>query len=426
MLPIVSLLLFIALFALSFFVFMMIPFRRKKFKVIFISFLALFMVVMAFVPSSVICSIHLPIINSTIHDFAISFLEKSEDFRVINEFSGGLYDEIIPLIEDVVKTAFVFIFVAISLMLASIVSFIMHLFFKKKQLLKTSLFTTLTLVMSIIILLVPTFNVYILADEMKSQLSKEGEAIYETYPEYLEYKEIFDLIDKISIIETETIIDDIPLGVFSAYSGGSSELLINELRNINPMIDLLKETGITVIFEDPSFDFSMTRDGTFNYKKMDTLLHIVSKSPIYKGVALAFVNDVMGDLEKIVEAEFNFNKDIDLQFTSEELETQYLDLLNMLDFVVKHDLIRFLNLNQDELQNALDTVVGVLLDAPELVKIIEYPVLKKVTTGLVGRAIVAIKLCVRLYTAMNMWLEKYKATDMYQTASDFLKMKGVY
>ena len=423
---IVSLLLLIALFGLSFFVFMMIPFRRKKFKVIFVSVLVAFVIVMFFLPSSLICSIHLPIINSTIHDFAIEFLDKSEHLPKFNEYAGGVYDEMIPLIEDVVKASFVFIVVSISLILASVVSFIMHLFFKKKQLLRTSLFSTLTLVMAVIILVIPTFNVYILEDTMENQLAKDGETLYESHPEYLEYKEIFDLIEKIGIIETETIIDDIPVSILSLYSRGSGKALLEDLRKIDVFMQMLDQSGIPVIFENHNFDFSMTQESTFDFAKLDMLVALVNESLVYKDVARAFVNDIMIDFEQIVEDEFNLGKDIDLQFTSEEFKTQYKEIIKMLDFVVKHDLIRFLNLNQSELNDSIASAIGLLKDIPELVEIINSKFLKKMADGLADRTLVAVKLCIRLYTAMNKWLERYKASDMYQICSDFLEMKGVY
>ena len=83
MLVIFSILAFVALFGLSFFSFMMIPMKKKKFQWVFSGILLGFMLVMFIMPSSVICSIHLPVINSTIDEFAVDFLNRSNDFKVL-------------------------------------------------------------------------------------------------------------------------------------------------------------------------------------------------------------------------------------------------------------------------------------------------------------------------------------------------------
>ena len=74
-----------------------------------------------------------------------------------------------------------------------------------------------------------------------------------------------------------------------------------------------------------------------------------------------------------------------------------------------------------------DVAKLLLNDTSRVIDIFNYPFIQKVKqyVGKSTNAETAIYVCVKLYEAMNDWLEFYRTTSLYNTSYRFLETKGV-
>ena len=105
-------------------------------------------------------------------------------------------------------------------------------------------------------------------------------------------------------------------------------------------------------------------------------------------------------------------------------------IMDMLDFVVEYDLVDLMNLDfsaSEAVSKLADVTTLFLKDSSRVLKIFNYPFIQR-AKQYVGKSTnieTAIYVCVKLYDAMNDWLEFYRSTSLYDTSYRFLVTKGV-
>lgn len=330
-------------------------------------------------------------------------------------------------IENIVKASFVCVVFSICMIILSLVFGFIRLLISKERKITQTIATTFGCVfLSTIILIIPIGNVCFISQITQEQIGKENEDLYVTYPEYKKYASIFDVLNKLEFISNEEI-GQVSNELISIYDKNSSNTLVKDLKTSKKLLEKLDKSGIVIIYSDSHFDFSKTQKGTFDFKEIEELIGLAHSSELYKDIPREFTNQIMRELEKIVVKEFGVQQDIDLEFSEQEFKEQYKQLIAMLNLVVEYDLVRLLSFDQNDLSASIDSVFGVVKEIGTLTEIVSSPLIKKIDDGnLVSRTKTTIKLCVRLYTAMNNWLEVYKDSSLYQTSGEFLQMKGVY
>jgi hypothetical protein len=168
---------------------------------------------------------------------------------------------------------------------------------------------------------------------------------------------------------------------------------------------------------------------------MGTVIGITLESRLYGDISLAFLNDIATCFERQLMIDTG-KQNVDLHFTKEEFKAQYLEIMDMLKFVVELDLINRLNGFFDpnktygELFSEVTSVAqDLLLDANNrhqlLNKILNYQFIKDVSAYLdVEISLVsAIYACMRLYTVMDYWKSEYTGSDLYNVSKKFLEAR---
>lgn len=428
---ILTIVLTIILFAGSFALLLLIPFKNKKAQKIITIIGIAFALVMLVLPASVICDFNIPFINKSGYQIIEEFLNTSAQFKDVNALAPGYYETMVVMIENVIKSAVVFFVEGLVLFFSSIVLWIVYLVKKDKN--KKKVRATFAsfgcFILSLVFLLVPVYSIANIYGSLDNAMRAEGKPFYEEFPEYRAYTPIFKAIEAlVPYASGDIVAAEVPLWVLDSFSYGDASRMSEGLASVDTLMYHFKLSGIPVIY-DNNFDFSQTKKGTFDFEQLELLIKLCLESELFEPVSRGFTNHIMDSFEKTLDKE-NSVGDLQLDFSKEEFALQYKDIMDMLDFVVDYDLVNLMNLDfsKSEAIGKLKDVAKILAsDTSRILKIIDYPFIQK-AKQYVGKSTnieTAIYVCVKLYDAMNDWLEFYRTTSLYKTSYRFLTTKGV-
>lgn len=411
--------------------FILIPFYKKNIKKYFALGLLIFSLIMFFVPESLIGKF--PFIGGNVEKFIHDFLNSTKQFKDINGLSPSIESNLIYLIEKTIKMCVIFIVDGLVILLSSILFFIVHIVKKKKNYAGLTFSTILTVMLCFVMILAPLYSIFNINKKMNENLASDG-ALYKSYPEYEKYKEIFDFLNKGSSMineKNEKILDNTYYLTYF-FSNGADRRIVDDLSSVKPLLNQLKDSGLTIIYTDKDFDFSETTETTFDFDEMNSLIANVLKTEIFNDVARGFANQILALFEEQLKVDSETTDDIMLTLSPEEFRKQYKGIVKMLKFVVDYDLAdRVQNMNISTLLSIIkDLKVDGLITL--LTEIVRYPLVQKIKqymdqkyglnpTGLDA----AIYACVRLYDVLNTWLKEYRTTSLYNTSEEFLRLGGI-
>ena len=405
--------------------FLITPFlKTRKSQIVILSILVGFIAIVLIFPSSILMDINVPILNSSISDITLSFVGKNTHYQNLIEFDASVEANLLTMVTRIVKGVIVLVVLGLTLLISSLVLCIVSLCKKKEKKFKVCLSTLVLAILSFVMLLSPVYSISTLYTTVNRNLGKKNSTLIETYPEYKEYEKIFSLLDGVS----EAI--DFELGIFDALgypldalSLGSYSSLNSDLASVDKHLGMLKTSGITVIYTDENFDFYNINKKTFDFDKIIELINAVEDSELYSDMAMNYVNRILKSVEEKIETSSN-KGDFNLQLTKEEFEKEYKGLLELLEFVVKYDLVKSLkNITVSSLAELVLKLTNDGLKIPAFNLIIVNKI--KNYMGYNTNLAAALYTCSKLYDALNIWLSEYKETNFYTTSYEFLQARGV-
>lgn len=426
-------------------IFMITPFLENNFQKYMTAGIIVFLFVMAFVPGEIFCDIPLPIVNDTINGFVNTFLNETKLYQDIVAFDPTITGKILPMVAGVVKMCVVFVLLASVLLITTLVLYIIHLCKcikkdkKERKLLKVTSGFIFTMIMSMLILCIPVYSILDLNRNLSSGLAKEDATLMEVHQEYKKYEKIFNVLDKGSekLPVKDSFINKVIYTLTPLYSNNKYNELVNELNSLNEVMELLKKTGIEILYTDKEFDFTNTTKDTFNYNEIKSLIAKVLESKVYADMSRQYMNAILLEFENIITEDREKEERLLLRMTEEKFRQEYKGIINMLKLVADYDLVKEAkkidkNMSWNEIKDVGSTLVQIakdkgLVEGIDLIdEICNMPIVIKVKEY-TGQNVIeaAVYTCVRIYSAMNAWLENYRQTDLYNTADAFLRIKGV-
>ena len=268
-------------------------------------------------------------------------------------------------------------------------------------------------------------------DTLNNTVTIKGKTLAESYPNY--QKKYGGLLSLLNIIDLPENVSDIFVDPANLISGGRLEDFDKEMYNIDKLLSKLDEAGITVIYTDPEYDFTNATKDSLNFTILGELIGECITSKIYDGLPLVFTNQILGVFEqKIKEDTGKTELEQSLIMTQEELNQQYLQLMDMLDFVLRYDMAKRAS-NLDLLKfGELVTHLTLNGGMPDALKIMQYPLVKKIADDADTQTILpaieiggALYACGRLYDVLNDWLESYRSTEEYKIVAKYLEMREI-
>lgn len=426
-------------------IFMVTPFLENNFQKYLTAGIIVFLLAMAFVPGEIFCNIPLPIINDTINGFVNTFLNETKLYQDIVAFDPTITGKITPMVAGIVKMCVVFTLLAAVLLITTLVLYIIHLCKsikknkKERKLLRVTSGFIFTMIMSMLILCIPVYSVLDLNRNLSLGLATEDAKLMEVHQEYKKYEKIFNVLDKGSekLPSKNSFINKVVYTLTPLYSNNNYNELINELNSLNEVMEIIKKTGIGILYTDKEFDFTDTTKETFNYDEIKNLIAKVLDSKVYADMSRQYMNAILLEFENIITEDRGKEERLFLRLTEEKFRQEYKGIINMLKLVADYDLVKEAkkiskNMSWNEVKDVGVTLYNIAKDKgiiggldlideictmPIVVKVKEY-------TGL-DIVHAAVYTCVRIYSAMNAWLENYRQTDLYNTADTFLRIKGV-
>ena len=405
-------------------IFAFTPFVKPKVRKVISIVIGLFLIVMVFVPSSILSDISLPFINSSISEFTKQFLLKNEMFTDILGFDPTIDDKITSLILGVVKMCFVYIFLAAILFVSNLILYLIHLITSRKKMIRASLSFIFIFIMSISFVMIPVYSIVNINYSLNTVLTK-NKSFVETYPEYGEYEEVFSILDKGNgLIESELDLSEVFIVCAGLYSENSYNDLIGELNSIDSITYLAKRSGVYILYTDKEFDFSKTKKDTFDFETIKLIISNVLKSKIYDDMARLYTNQILAKLEEELYKKENKSSKLELEMNEEKFKEEYVGLIDLLKFVADYDLAnRLSSFNFSHMANLVSELDSDALNT--LANLSTYPLINKIKDYLqTTTTIASIYTCLVLYDALNTWYEEYKTTDLYLSIEQFLLIKG--
>ena len=268
--------------------------------------------------------------------------------------------------------------------------------------------------------------------ELDSALSRLL-VVVENYPELNEYEKEIKLLEEIfekCEIEFLNEYSIFPSPDNDFIKGNHAQLLL-ELNKLESLMKKVDSAGIEIIYENPNFRFKDTTKNTFNFDMIKEIINDVSKSKIYNNMALLYTNDILLAFEDIIS---EGEKDrINLHLSEKEFKEQYIQILDLLEFVAEYDLAsKVEDLVSSNITNFISKGIKLLQElgkegVDKLTTFGDYPIITKIKKykGFSINLIAEIYACLQLYNSMDLWLSRYRETELYKVAGEFLILKGV-
>lgn len=414
-------------------IFCLTPFLKSKVQIGIAALLLGLAIVVYFLPNEWFMETEFPILNKSIEETILKVLNQIDMYRVITDYDTTIEGKILSYVPGIVKMCFVYIFFIVEVLITTIVLFIVHMTKKDKKVVKVSVGSGLILVASILIACIPIDACKSLYNTVEDVIGEDN--LVKNYPELNKYKKEIDFLDDFFDKVTIDAIDDVAIFSYpvSIFSGSDYNKLLAEINRLELVMKLVKGTGIGILYENPDFSFRDTDKNTFNFEEIKKVVQEVNNSSIYDNMALLYTNDILASFENEISSKTSKEEKIKLKMTQEEFENQYVDILDLLKFVIDYDLVDELEtLLASDLRGFITNGVS-LLDRlgkegrAKLSTFGEYEIIVKIKKylGIENALLAAVYTCLTLYDAMDSWLLEYKQTDLYDAADKFLKIKGV-
>lgn len=406
-------------------IFWIIPFiDYKKQRYIFIGSIVISLILIVLQPFDWLWGIKLPIINNTIDNFAINFMQTSGLYNDLLTIVPGFEIEILATLKGIIKGIIVCIILSIIYMITALVLYIINVTKIKEKIAINTIGFICVLFAGIIMIISPLAAVNDMKLYVNENVARKGEILTETY----NYDKYQGFIDTINFLGINSPVSEVTSGVVNLFTFNKFNILKSELYNIDKYLLEFQETGATIIYTDKDFNFSKTKKDTFNFEAFKDLISKTLNSRWYKDAALIFANQIMTCFEERIAYDVNIDRStVNLQYTAKEFSEQYTDLMDMLAFVVDNNLVdKTRNFDLDKLIDlALD--LGLDKSIQVLFGISNSPIINKINTYVkkgdsISKSVYA---CVRLYDVLNDWLVKYRQTSLYYTITTFLTFRGI-
>ncbi len=412
-------------------IFSLTPFFKSKVQI----YIALVMfglsAAMFVLPNEWFMETKMPIIDNSIENIILEVLNKIKMYKVVTEFDVTIQEKILGMVPGIVKTCFVYFFFVVEVVLITLICFIIHLIKKGRKPARVSIGVIAILVISFVIAYTPIDTCKTLYNTF-TEVAANGELL-ENYPELSEYEKEIKLLEEIfEKCEIEFLNE---YSIFPSpdddFIKGNHAQLISELKRLESLMKKVDSTGIEIIYENPNFRFKHTTENTFNFDRIKELIDDVSESKIYNNMALLYTNDILVAFEDIIS---DGQKDrINLQLSEKEFKEQYVQILELLKFVAEHDLARKVeDLVSSKITDFITKGINLLQELGKegrnkLTTFGEYPIIAKIKEykGFSIDLIAEIYACLQLYNSMDLWLSRYRGTELYKVAGEFLILKGV-
>jgi len=413
---------------LLFLIFFWTPYNLEKSRKIYIFIILAICVAIILVPNDFLFNLNIPFVNKSGNEIISTLLSNNQYFSSVSLFDPSIEPVLVAMIQNLVKSCFVLILLAVIFLLSSIILFIYHLIKYRSRVIEAILGTIVLIFLSAVVALSPVVSLINLNQELKDGLAKDGQTITETYPSYAQYTDLLDTMYQYDYRDSFMNYLTYPTDLLSFNSYGN---ITRSLQKIKPMLNELKQTGISIMFMQDDFDFYDTKSDTFNFDKIESTAYIALSSKIYGSMPVVYANDIAEQLAKELKARANKSNVLDLSFSKDTLKAQCKDLLNLLRRAIESNLIEKVNNFAKEvtLDNIMDLINSLDSNTIDLINSLsDYPIIRKIhsylgTQTYVGAGIFTI---ISLYPALNNWLDEFKTTSMFTTAKDFLVMQGVF
>lgn len=423
---IVTGLLIVALLAIFFFG----PIYSKRFKFIILPIFLAITVVLILIPNNVFADIKVPILNKSISGVVNEFLHTSPDFTNLVEYDPNISENVAVISASIVKASVASIFFGASLLITIAIGFFIKLGKKNGKVLLSTMQMLVVVILSAVFIVSPLATVVSINQGLDKSVARENENFRDTYPEFEKYELMFKLVEVFDFMTANDTVGNVLLAPVNTLSFTNLNKLTSDFGEVDDMLVLFREGGLNILYTDPDFDFSETVEGTFNFTKLKELVGKTLKTSILDNLARSFTNDILGHFENILQPPTGVSAEgkPTLKLTEEEFKTQYVEILDLMEQVVKYDLVEHAtNMNTDsviDLINKMEPDAFINL----LAAIGNNPMVKKIDDYLKtdNELTAGIYTCIRMYDAMNSWLNDFRETEFYRTAEEFLTNKGVF
>lgn len=425
--PVITIVLALILLASLFFI---IPYIRVRTQTWVLIAFVVVVAILFLLPKTALYNMKLPIIDNSMNGIIMNFLNDSVLFSGLITLDPTIHDKLLTFIEPIINACFILIGIAIIAIILSIVLFIVHLIQHRDKTFACVIGLLLTFVTAGAIIMSPVCTLVHINDTLNNTVTIKGKTLAESYPNY--QKNYGGLLSLLNIIDLPQNVSKIFVDPANLISGGRLEDFDKEMYNIDKLLTKLDEAGITVIYTDPEYDFTNATKDSLNFTILGELIGECIKSKIYDGLPLVFTNQILGVFEQaIMEDTGKTELEQSLIMTQEEVNAQYLQLMDMLDFVLRHDMAakcKDMNLVKLVELGLYITGKGAVGEALE---IMNYPLVKKIADDAdtvnfasieVGGAIYA---CAKLYDVLNDWLASYRSTEEYKIVAKYLEMREI-
>ena len=387
-------------------------------------------VVIILIPNSTFSAINVPIFNNTVAGIVEEFLHTTPDFTNLVEYDPNVSAQVIDIATSIVKACVASVFLGVAFILTTIVGYVVRMCKANKKVVFASLELIAVVLMSSLFIVSPIATVVSINNSLNAAVAKDNETLVESYPEFSKFELMFKIVEMGGFLTQNETVENVLLSPVMTLSFADLNELKSDLAKVDELMVAFKESGLTILYTNKDFDFSTTVVGTFNFEVLKGLIANTLETSMFNDLARSFTNDILGHFETILQPPSNVEGDIEkptLKLSKEEFKSQYAQIMDLMELVVKYDLVEHAtNMDTDsviELINKMDPTEFIDL----LVAIRDNPIVTKIDTYLNtdNELTAGIYTCIRLYDSMNSWLDAFRTTDFYKTAEVFLTNQGV-
>lgn len=411
-------------------IFFFSPILSKRLKFILLPIFLGIALIIILLPNSVVADIKVPFTDKSISSVIVDFLHTSQDFTNLVNYDPNVSEQVIDTSTSIVKACAACLVLGFSFFISAVVGYFIRLGQKSKRLLLTSIELLAIMAMSVVFIASPIATVVSINQSLDTAVARENENLRETYPEFAKYEFMFRLVELGDFMTENDDVGNILLSPVKAFSFADLDTLNNDLNKIDSLLGLFKETGLTTLYTDPDFDFSETTEETFNFDKLIAIVDETLDTKLLNNLARSFTNDILGHFEKILQEPSGteeLKENPSLKLSEQEFRDQYVQIFKLMEQVVKYDLVEHAtHMDTDSVIELIEKMdPDGFIDL--LIGIRDNPIVKKIDNylGTDNELTAGIYTCIRMYDAMNSWLNEFRTTDFYRTAEIFLINKGV-
>lgn len=400
--------------------------KQKYFLIAFIAIVA----ILVLLPKTKLYTIRLPIINNSLNGYIMDFLNASVLFSGLTTIDPAIQSNLLTFIAPIISACVILIGVAIVAVVLSFVLFIMHLVQRRNKTFSCVVGLLLTIASAGAVVMAPVCSLVHINNTLNQTVTIKGKTLTESYPLYAEkYGTLLSLLNGIKIPDT---ISNPLVESVNILSRKKLDKLDTELNNVDALLTTLRDCGVTQIYTNPTFQFRNANTSTFNFDMLGKLITECHKSEIYDGLPRVFTNQILVHFENRIKSDTRKSVlEQPLEFNEADFHNQYLQLMDMLSFVVKYNLQHISeNVGVSDVVSAGFSVVGGG-GTSDALRIMEYPLVQKIADNADTSSIMGIEIsgalyaCGRLYGVLDSWLSAYRSTPEYQVVIRYLNMRNI-